>query len=220
VKTLAVITASGLAVGGLYAGGAFDRGEVYNLSIDDARLRLEGVQFPGQSPAAIGASSTFTEIGNTLTWNIRAGSRPAGSFTATLTSEGPTKTRVLLSYRNGSMDGGYGDRLLSTKFMRSYAETSFYERVDAALDGRPVDPQRAMRAFADNAAAHPEQIREVGQITQDMFADVAEQLQASGVGSADPYSAIRPASPRENMAAATRPSAAAGRPTTYLRDNN
>jgi len=220
VKALTVITASGLAVGGLYAGGAFARGEVYDLSLNDARMRLEAIELTPESRAVAGGStSTFAEAGNELTWNVLAGSRAVGSFRASLTAEGPKRTRVLLSYRNGSIDGGFGDRLMSTRFMRSYAETSFYERVDAALDGRPVDPNRAMQAFAANAAAHPEQIKEVGLVTREMFASVDDQLKASGAGNGDDSGhlyARQPTSARESMAAATQPNPAATRPTTSL----
>lgn len=219
MKTLTAITASGLAVGGLYEGGAFDRGQVYDLSLPDARMRLEAIDLSADTSAATGGSvSSPTEVGNTLTWNALAGNRLAGSFTATLRSEGPNRTRVFLSYRNGSIDGGFGDRLMSTKFMRSYAETSFYERVDAALDGRPADPGRALQAFAANAQAHPEQLQEIGQVTQQMFQGVAEQLKRSGVGNGDFGGSARlPTSAGDSMAAATRPNDAVTRPMTNLR---
>ena len=220
MKALTVITASGLAVGGLYAGGAFDRGQVYDLSLTDARMRLEAVELTPESEAAAGGSkTTFNETGNEFTWSVLADNRLVGSFRATLKAEGPKRTRVLLSYRTGSIDGGFGDRLMSTSFMRSYAETSLYERVDAALDGRPADPSRAMHAFADNAAAHPEQIRELGLVTQEMFASVADQLKSSGVEYADRSSQLHarvPRDPRESMAAATQPNASATRPSTNL----
>lgn len=174
---------------------------------------------PNRQAVAGGSSSTFAESGHELAWNIRAGTRTVGSFRATLTAEGPRRTRVLLSYRNGSIDGGFGDRLISTKFMRSYAETSFYERVDAALDGRPADPNRAMQAFGANAAAHPEEIQEVGLVMQEMFATVSNQLKNSGFGGGDYANQIyarEPTSARESMAAATQPNPAATRPSTNL----
>ena len=92
VKTGVIIAASELAVGGLYLGGAFERGEVYNLSIDDTRSRLGALSFPQEVLGSAGGSDTSLSIGdagNTYTWRVKAGDYSAAVFTAHLTTEGP-----------------------------------------------------------------------------------------------------------------------------------
>jgi hypothetical protein len=211
-----IISASGLAVGGLYAGGAFDRGEVYPLPIAEARSRLELLELP---PPLFNASGGIAvkdgERGDSFTWEVTAGSEQAAVFTAQLQAEGFARTRVTLDYARHNDDQDRSDRLLSTSFMRSYAETSFHEYVDAALERRSPDQNEAMKAFAANAAAHPEQIREVGAATEEIFKDVADQLKAAQAqGDFSQY--IYSNSPRARMEAATRPSSDATRPSTRL----
>jgi len=211
-----VIGASGLAVGGLYAGGAFDRGEVYNVSIADARMRLEMMELPpGVFNAAGGSTVTESEDGNTFTWKVKAGTNTIAVFTALLKDEGALKTRVTLDYSRGEGADDWSERLLSTNFMRSYTETSFHEFVDAAIENRKPDERQAMQEFAAHAAAHPEDIRELGQATEGIFQEVAEQLKdVETQAKMSQYSSSN--SPRARMEAATRPSLDATRPTTEL----
>jgi len=222
VKTGVIIAASGLAVGGLYLGGAFERGEVYNLSIDDTRSRLGALSFPQEVLGSAGGSDTSLSIGdsgNTYTWNVKAGDYSAAVFTAHLTIEGPAKTRVKLDYKNGKSSSAWTDKLMSTSFMRSYAEASFHEQLDAALEGRPADQGDAMHAFAVHAAANPQEIREVGIATEGIFKEVANQLKEAQVGTnSGAYSQYASqGSARERMRAATKPNYEATRPMTDLR---
>ena len=215
LKTVVVLAASGAAVGGLYLGGAFERGEVYPLAIADARARLETVGLPQSVTGTAGGSAASLSIdrsSDTYTWKINAGNDTVALFRAHLTAEGPSRTRVLLAYQNGTTRSPWADRLLSTAFMRSYAESSFHEQVDAALEGRRAEQGQAMQDFAAHAAAHPEQMREVGLATQEIFKDVANQMEAERTYG----ETYQPVTARERMAAATRPSTDATRPTTDL----
>lgn len=224
MKTGVIIAASGLAVGGLYLGGAFERGEVYNLSIDDTRSRLSAMSFPRDVLNSAGGSDTSLSIGdegNTYSWNVTAGDYSTAVFTAHLTIEGPSKTRVRLDYKNGRSSSEWSDKLMSTSFMRSYAEASFHEQLDAALESRPADQGQAMQAFAIRAAANPQEMREVGLATQEIFKDVASQLKDAQSGSYGAYGQYgqynAQASARERMRNATRPNYEATRPMTDLR---
>jgi hypothetical protein len=222
LKAVIVLAASGAAVGGLYLGGAFERGEVYNLPIGEARVRLESVALPPSVTGSAGGSGTSLAVdgsSDTFTWTVSAGNDAAATFSAHLLAEGPTRTRVILGYSNGRTQSPWADRLMSTSFMRSYAQSSFHEQVDAALDGRAPDQRQAMQAFAIHAAAHPEEMREVGLATQEIFKDVSNQMEAakgaSGqFGSYGSYS-YQP-SARERMSAATQPNYQATRPSTQL----
>ena len=216
MKAIAIIAASGVTVGGLYAGGAFDRGEVYNVPIAQARMRLELMELPeAMFNAAGGSSVSDSEQGDTYTWKVMVGSEKAAVFTARLKAEGPSQTRVTLDYTRPSGRDGWSDKLLSTNFMRKYTETSFHEYVDAAIENRRPDQSEAMQEFAAQAAAHPEDLRELGQATQGIFMEVAEQMKS--IEADMKYNqAIYSNSPRLRMEAATRPNPEATRPTTPL----
>ena len=215
MKTVVVLAASGAAVGGLYLGGAFQGGEVYPLPIGEARARLERVALP-QSVTGTAAGSraelSVNPSSDTYSWKVTAGTQTMAVFSAHLTAEGPTRTRVLLGYANGKTQSPWADRIMSTSFMRSYAESSFHEQVDAVLEGRRAEQGQAMQDFAAHAAAHPEEMREVGLATQGIFKEVANQIEAERTLGAN----YQQTTARERMAAATRPTSDATRPTTDL----
>ena len=216
MKAIAIIAASGVTVGGLYAGGAFDRGEVYNVPIAQARMRLELMELPeAMFNAAGGSSVSDSEQGDTYTWKVMVGSEKAAVFTARLKAEGPSQTRVTLDYTRPKSKDAWSDRLLSTNFMRTYTETSFHEYVDAAIENRRPDQSEAMKAFAAHAAAHPEDIRELGEATQGIFMEVAEQMKSIEADMKYSHSTYLN-SPRVRMEAATRPNPDATRPTVPL----
>lgn len=214
-----IISASGLAAGGLYAGGAFDRGEVYPLSIAEARSRLETMTLPGAARASAAGSHAAVisaeQSADTLSWRVGLADSDPAVFSARLKPEGAARTRVFLDYRTANTGFAYADRLLSTRFMRSYAETSFHEQVDAALEGRPADEGQALQSFAAHARAHPEEMEEVGAAIEGMFKDVADQMNAMSV---DGNLRGSP-SARDRMDAATRPSTNATQPSLRLRTN-
>jgi hypothetical protein len=177
LKTILLIAASGVTVGGLYAGGAFDRGEVYDLPAAEVRQRLEAVRIPQMAAAT--ATGRDTELrpvtnGDRVEWRLNG--KAGAVFSAILASEGPHRTRVRLDYEPASVDDSFGDRLRSTRFLRGFAETSFAEEVDARLEGRVADQAQAMRDFARQVAEDPEAVRELGLVTQDMFKSVSAQL--------------------------------------------
>ena len=178
MKTILLIAASGVTVGGLYAGGAFDRGKVYDLPIAEARTRLANVRIPQlAAQTALGRDDINLRpisTSDAIEWRV---SGSAGAiFSAVLTSEGPGRTRVKLDYEPAKVDGSYADKLRSTRFLRGFAETTFEEEVDARLEGRVADQAQAMRDFAREVAADPEAVRELGLVTEEMFKSVSAQL--------------------------------------------
>ena len=219
MKTPLIIGGSALAVGGLWAGGAFDRGEVYDLPMPEARSRLEALTLPKEVLAVAGGKDAeFSEdaAGYTLTWKLNSGEGKPAKFSAYLMPEGPARTRVRLYYqtsKSSSSFAQYADKLMSTGFMRSYAESGFHEQVDAALEGRPADQGNAMREFAARAARHPEEVREVGATVSGILDDVAGQAAEGMKAEAEWRRAERDQarmppqrSAQESMSAATRPS--------------
>jgi hypothetical protein len=194
LKIFLFIAASGMAAGVLYAGGAFDRGQVYDLPIAEARARLAASQIPQM---AAGTEVTPVADGDSIEWRVNGVS--GAVFSASLASEGPSRTRVILDYAPATVDGDFGDRLRSTRFMRGFAETSFAEEVDARLEGRVADQAQAMRDFARQVANDPEAVRELGLVTQGMFQSVSDQFKEN--------SQLQPSGPgaRARMDAATKP---------------
>ena len=152
---------------------------------------------------------------DTLSWRVGLADSDPAVFSARLKPEGAARTRVFLDYRTANTGFAYADRLLSTRFMRSYAETSFHEQVDAALEGRPADEGQALQSFAAHARAHPEEMQEVGAAMEGMFKDVADQMNAMSVDA----NLRGSTSARDRMDAATRPSTNATQPSLRLRTN-
>lgn len=74
-------------------------------------------------------------------WKIKANGYNLMKFTATLTPEGETKTRVVVDVE-GSRDGKWGDietRLQKAKEIRALYLASMTEAVDSTLEGRAYD---------------------------------------------------------------------------------
>lgn len=183
------MTASGLAVGGgLYAGGVLTTGEVYDLSVAEARSRLMTVSLPRDVLVTAGGSDAadvdMDVLSDSISWEVSRGGKRAARFTANLRPEGPMRTRVTIDYANDRSPSSYADRLLSTKFLRSYVETSFAEEVDARLEARPADRDRALTEFANHVAADPEIVRELGLTTEGMFRGIGAQARANAVAPA------------------------------------
>ena len=142
-------------------------------------------------------------LSDSIRWKVSRGSKQAARFTANLRPEGPMRTRVTIEYSNYRSPSSYADRLTSTKFLRGYVETSFAEEVDARLEARPVDRDRAMTEFANRVAADPEVVRELGLTTEGMFREIGAQVRANSGSSGENFH--DPQSARETMRAATRP---------------
>jgi hypothetical protein len=174
------MAASGMAVGGgIYVGGIFSKGEVYDLPIAEARSRLITLSLSPETLAIAGGSDNASvavhDAPDAIVWSVPTGGPRAAKFIANLRAEGPSRTRVIINYVSGSSAPSYADRLTSTKFFRGYAETNFSEDVDARLDRRPVDQRKARHDFATRAAADPHQLRELGLASASMFKDISSQ---------------------------------------------
>jgi hypothetical protein len=188
LKVIILIAASGFAIGGgLYAEGILSKGEVYDLPVAEARGRLTGLSLSPETLAIAGgsdnASVTVKGTSDAIVWSVPTSGSRAATFTVNLRAEGPSRTRVNISYVNGTSTPNYVDRLTSTRFFRGYAETSFNEDVDARLDGRPVDQRGARHDFAARAAADPRQLRELGLASASAFKDISSQAPDTADGS-------------------------------------
>jgi hypothetical protein len=185
--------------GGIYAGGIFSKGEIHDLPIAEARSRLITLSLSPETLAIAGgsdnASVAVDDASGAIVWSVPTGGRRTAKFIANLRAEGPSRTRVIFNFVNGSSAPSYADRLTSTRFFRGSAETNFSEDVDARLDGRPVDQRKARHDFATRAAADPQQLRELGLASASMFKDISSQARDRADGS-DDFGQSRQTAPR------------------------
>ncbi len=185
LKTFLMTSGAVAAAGGLYAGGAFDRGEVYPLAMEQVRDELAAMPFPREVVFSSGASSaTDVDVdttANTVSWRLSVGGRHAATFRAIMkpVSGG---TRVRLDHEVGDVTSQAGE-LTSTSFMQSYADANFAERVDAQLEGRSHDPAAAAQVFAKDIHDNPEKVRELGESIRKMHAQVGETFKETSESS-------------------------------------
>ena len=203
VQILMGVGASGMALGGLYAGGALTPGEVYGKPQAQVMRELSSMPVPNVPAQSLGGGATEVDVrqsSGSIGWHFLVGNREAAAFTATLVPEGKLRTRVTVSYEAGESISPEVASLTSTALMRSAAEIAMREQVDARLDGRPLNQGATLHAIGQHAANHPEQVREYGVAIQQMYKDIGNQVaeNANGV-------AIEPDA-QTIMEKATRPS--------------
>jgi hypothetical protein len=204
VKFLLGFGGSGLAIGALYAGGVLGTGEIYDLPLAQARSELAAMPIPAEVRAAVGGSdaapvSVDTDV-HTVTWRFGTPHGVEAKFVARLDSVDRARTRVTLSHSRGEPTAK-ADRIATTAFMRSFAENSFAEQLDAQLEGRSFDQERALKAFADHAARNPQDVEQLGIAVGEIFNEVNSEMADSAFADQIP----QPIRARERMEAATRP---------------
>ena len=206
MKIQLALAASGLTLGGLYAGGAFKTGELYDLPVAQVRSELAAMPLPREVLRAAGASDQIPvkmDFGDEwISWSFKGSEGAMSSFTARFRQEAEGKTRVWLHHSVQAADRGMVSRLTSTRFMRGYATASFEEQVDARLDGRSFDYSKAMQVFARRSTEDPEQVRELGLAVRDMYVEAGERAAEAAHGTGNSY----PTDGKAAMEAATRPS--------------
>lgn len=205
MRILAAVSASGLLVGGVYASGALDAGEVYDLPLSEVRTRLADMPLPMDALHTAGGSNkaqaSIALDETAVRWRVASGAGGSALFTANLHREGPQRTRVTLDYAPAKSGEKYLDRLTGTRFLRGFAETSFAQQVDARLEQRPYDRNAALMKFAEEANRDPEAVKELGATMRGIFTDIAGEVQANTRASEPP-----PVNPKQAMKDATRPS--------------
>ena len=185
LKTFLITSGLVATTGGLYAGGVFNRGEVYPLTMEQVRDELAAMPFPREAVFSSGASSATVDVdttANTVSWQLSVGGRHAATFRAIMkpVSGG---TRVRLDHQLGEVISP-ADELTSTSFMQSYADANFAERVDAQLEGRSHDPAAAAQVFAKDIDDNPEKVRELGESIRKMHSQIGETFKETSESSA------------------------------------
>ena len=127
------------------------KGEIYQRPPSEVRELLWTVEVPlymfgdtADTQATVDASNHATVV-----WKITADESPLMEFTATLQSEGDSKTRVVVDVE-GSRTGKFGRihaQLEKGKEVRALYLVSMTEAVDSTLDGRAYDITRTYPAL-------------------------------------------------------------------------
>lgn len=211
MKILLGVSGSGVLLGGLYAGGAFTPGQVYDVPIAQAYSELATMPLPPMLAQATGGSDAVKvdtrRLPGSIEWHFRVGDEEVSLFTARLTAEGPRRTRIRISYEPGKPLSPEIGRLTSTRLMRDLAEITMSEQVDAQLENRPFDQSEAMHAMAVHITEHPEIMQEYGHAVNGMFKEVNRQAADAAHGAPSPgYDVDPPGLNHSAMEAATRPS--------------
>ena len=211
MKILLGVSGSGALLGGLYAGGAFTPGQVYDVPIAEAYSELATMPLPPMLAQVTGGSDTATvevrRSEGSINWRFRVGGEDVSIFTARLSPEGPGRTRIRISYEPGKPLSPEIGRLTSSRLMRDLAEITMSEQVDARLEHRPFDQSEAMHAMAVHITEHPEIMQEYGHAVNGMFKEVNRQAAEAAHGASSPgYDVDPPGLNHSAMDAATRPS--------------
>ena len=146
-----------IVVGGVVIVGCNEQGEVYQRPPTEIRDLLRTVEVPLYM---FGSADTESSVDGSnpakIAWKITADERPLMTFTATLQTEGDSKTRVTVDVE-GARSGKYGDvqaRLEKAKEIRALYLVSMTEAVDSTLDGRAYDITRTYPALLTAGAAN------------------------------------------------------------------
>ena len=165
MKTMALGTAAAVMVGGLYAGGAFGGGEVYDRPVADVYATLAYMPMPKQF------KETFSQVpgseirvdrveGQSVTWRFTQNGHELGRFRADLAPSG-AGTRVTVGFQPGdAIPEGDLREVAALPLIESVAEIAIAEQVDATLESRPFDEERMARAIAVYVATHQDEVKQ------------------------------------------------------------
>lgn len=192
--------------GGAYVGGAFERGEYYNIAPAAVEARLAGVQF-GEELGPAEADKIRLVLRSRgpslLRWDLMVEGERIASVRANLAPEG-TGTRVLTDFAFTKGDALMG--LESDPLLNEVAEIAMTEKIDSALDGRAFNRERVGAKMALAIAADPaaverlkKRIDETGDLRRDRLEEEFERKREYGAptSSAKPTMSAKPPRPTD-----------------------
>lgn len=141
---------------GAYVGGAFERGEYYEIAPVDVESRLAGMNFSSELAGENGDSSIRLALRSRgpslLRWDLMVDGKRAGEVRANL-APADSGTRVNVSFKFAEGDGMLG--LEDDPLVNDIARIAMEEKVDSTLDGRAFDKRRMQAKMAAMIAANP-----------------------------------------------------------------
>lgn len=141
---------------GAYVGGAFERGEYYEIAPVDVESRLAGMNFSSELSGNSGDSSIRLALRSRgpsmLRWDLMVEGKRAGEVRANL-DPADTGTRVNVTFKFAEGDNMMG--LEEDPLVNDIARIAMEEKVDSTLDGRAFDKKRMQAKMAAMIAANP-----------------------------------------------------------------
>jgi hypothetical protein len=153
--------AASLAGGGAYMGGAFERGEYYELAPAEVSEKLDHMQLPPEFEQALGNGLLqFRNIEATseqVRWDLLFNGHGLAEITAELSPSG-SGTYVSIAYQvaESSLATDLArDTPLDHEVIGDMVEIGFAEQVDSYLEDRPFNQDKVAGAMAWYVMANP-----------------------------------------------------------------
>ncbi|WP_156454519.1 hypothetical protein [Erythrobacter sp. CCH5-A1] len=156
MRFLAMVAGAGVLGTGAYVGGAFDRGEYYNIAPVDVESRLAGMNFGSELGGENGDTSIRLALRSRgpslLRWDLMVDGERTGEVRANLAPES-AGTRVNVTFKFAEGDEMLG--LEEDPLVNDIARIAMEEKVDSTLEGRAFDKRRMQAKMAAMIAANP-----------------------------------------------------------------
>ena len=210
MKIVYGIAGASAAVGGLYAGGVLESGQVYPKPFDQAYAELSSMPIPEMARQGAGSSDiVIRRYADSIEWHFRHKDEDLYVFTASLSREDDQHTRVKVDFDVGDALDPQSKKLLGSDYIRSIAGLALNEQVSSELEDRSFDQRRFATQLAVRAKIHPRELEAFGDGIRQMMLDNAEIIRANSEGLRDDYRLPphieQQFETRKSMDAATRP---------------
>lgn len=170
MKIILIGAAAALGLGGMVAAGSMSdggggEGEVYARPIGQVQAELAAMPMSPEVARAyrksFGDRMEVRQESGAVVWRFSAQGREVARFTATLTEEGPERTRVSVDYTPGALLKGDDGDLLAHPVVAHAAELTMAEQIDSTFEGRSFDEARVKAAVTAYAAMHPDEVKSI-----------------------------------------------------------
>jgi hypothetical protein len=191
-----------LLLGGLGASGVLASGEVYAKPFNVAYAELSSTVVPPAAYSMLGGSDCeVRRTANKIEWHFVRGGEDLAVFTAKLSPEDATHTRVKVDFEVGSAMDEQSGKLIATPFMTNSAKLAMAEQVSAELEDRPFNRLRFGKLLAEHYQANPAELQGYGKAVRQIMIDNANTIRANSEGMNQPPLVTQP-----STEAATQPS--------------
>jgi hypothetical protein len=169
---------------GAYVGGAFERGEYYEIAPVDVESRLAGMNFTselggnGDSSIRLALRSRGPSL---LRWDLMVDGKRAGEVRANL-APADSGTRVNVTFKFAEGDAMLG--LEDDPLVNDIARIAMEEKVDSTLDGRAFDKKRMQAKMAAMIAANPGKLAAMQKSLRD---NIEREMELADGAFEDPY---------------------------------
>ena len=178
MRFLAMVAGAGVLGTGAYVGGAFDRGEYYNIAPVDVESRLAGMNFGSELGGENGDTSIRLALRSRgpslLRWDLMVDGERTGEVRANLAPES-AGTRVNVTFKFAEGDEMLG--LEEDPLVNDIARIAMEEKVDSTLEGRAFDKRRMQAKMAAMIAANPGAVANMQKSLHDNISKEMEEFE-------------------------------------------